>query len=156
MDPMTELRRQLTMQTLFAARDWRKASAQALAALNVSEACAAPLYWVSRLGGGVRHGVLADYVGIEGPSLVRLLDQLVAAGLLLRKDDPSDRRARTIWLTPEGERLATRIDEVLVELRASTLAGVSADDIETTLRVLKAFGEANPAHKRVEEAGTAP
>jgi len=149
---MIELRRRLTIGLLFAARAWRKTSSQALSALNVSEACASPLYWVGRLGGGVRQGVLAEYVGIEGPSLVRLLDQLVAAGLMVRKDDPSDRRAKTIWLTPDGERLVSHIDEVLVDLRASTLQGVSAADIETTLRVFKAFGGSSPTYKPVGEA----
>lgn len=149
---MSELRRQLTIGLLFAARAWRKTSSQALSALNVSEACASPLYWVGRLGGGVRQGVLAEYVGIEGPSLVRLLDQLVAAGLMVRKDDPSDRRAKTIWLTPDGERLVSQIDEVLIDLRASTLQGVSVADIETTLRVFKAFGGSSPTYKPVGEA----
>ncbi len=35
--------------------------------LGVSEACAAPLLWIGRLGGGVRQVTLASYVGIEGP-----------------------------------------------------------------------------------------
>src|ERR1700712_556979 len=89
-----------------AARKWRKLAQLALAAHGISQARASALGWVHRLGGGGRPNVLASYIGIEGTSLVRLLDELSGAGLLARKDDPNDRRAKTIWLTPKGEDLA--------------------------------------------------
>ena len=133
------LRRALTAQLLMAGRQWRRIAERELEALGISEACAAPLLWTGRLGGGVRQVTLASYVGIEGPSLVRLLDQLAASGLVERRDDPTDRRAKTIWLTQDGERLAARIEAVLVELRAHVLADVSLTDLQATLRVLKAF-----------------
>lgn len=86
--------------------------------------------------------MLATYIGIEGTSLVRLLDELSAAGLLLRKDDPSDRRAKTIWLTSKGELLAERIETVLGTLRERILAGVSDEDIDAALRVCAAVDRA--------------
>ncbi len=106
---------------------------------GLSEARAAPLIWVGRLGGGVRQVVLAAHIGIEGPSLVRLLDQLEAAGLLERRDDPEDRRAKTIWLTPEGEALTERVEHVLMELRERLLQDISDADIAATLRVFQAL-----------------
>ncbi len=74
---------------------------------------------------------------------MRLLDQLAAADLIVRRDDPTDRRAKTIWLTDEGERLSGRIEELLVDLRGQVLADVGKADLEATLRVLKAFDEAS-------------
>lgn len=71
-----------------------------LAEYNVSNACAAPLLMVGHLGEAVRQRTLADHVGIEGPSLVRLLDQLCAAGLAHRNDDPGDRHAPPPDLAP--------------------------------------------------------
>lgn len=143
MNDIEPLRRLLTAQLLQAGRQWRRIAENELEKLDISEACAAPLLWTGRLGGGVRQVTLASYVGIEGPSLVRLLDQLAAADLIVRKDDPTDRRAKTIWLTAKGEKLSARIEELLVDLRGRVLADVGKADLEATLRVLKAFDEAS-------------
>jgi MarR family transcriptional regulator for hemolysin len=70
---------------------------------------------------------------------VRLLDQLCAAGLVRRDEDPEDKRAKTITLTDEGRAVTARMEERLVTLRARLLKGVSRADLETTLRVLEAF-----------------
>jgi MarR family transcriptional regulator for hemolysin len=98
-----------------------------------------PLLTANRLGEAVRQVTLAEHVGIEGPSLVRLLDQLCAAGLVRRDEDPEDKRAKTITLTDEGRAVTARMEERLVTLRARLLKGVSREDLETTLRVLNAF-----------------
>jgi len=92
----------------------------------------------------VRQVTLAEHVGIEGPSLVRLLDQLCAAGLVRRDEDPDDRRAKTISLTEEGLAVTARMEQDLRELRARVLKGVSRADLEATLRVLNAFNAAVP------------
>lgn len=139
MNEIEPLQRALSAQLLQAGRQWRRTAERELEAFGISEACAAPLLWTGRLGGGVRQVTLAAYVGIEGPSLVRLLDQLAACDLIERRDDPTDRRAKTIWLTAAGEALATRIEDVLTTVRAEVLAGFSRQDLEAALRVLKAF-----------------
>lgn len=139
MQSLNSLQRTFTANLLSTGRHWRRAVDQVLSAHGISEACAAPLLWIGRLGGGVRQVVLATYVGIEGPSLVRLLDQLEALGLVVRKDDPTDRRAKGLWLTAEGEELAARMENVLDELRGRILAGVDKVDIEAAIRVLQAF-----------------
>lgn len=141
---MNELpeRHRITAAMLQASRRWRRLAEEAMTAHGLSEARAAPLIWVGRLGGGVRQVALAAHIGIEGPSLVRLLDQLEAAGLLERRDDPEDRRAKTIWLTREGEALTRRVERVLMELRERLLHGVTEEDIAAALRVFRAFDPA--------------
>jgi MarR family transcriptional regulator for hemolysin len=133
------LRRTVSSTLVVAARKWRRTSHGVLAAFNVSEACATPLLTASRLGSAVRQVTLADHVGIEGPSLVRLLDQLCAAGLMRRDEDPEDRRAKTVMLTEEGRAVTAKMEEELVTLRAQALKGVSRSDLEAALRVLHAF-----------------
>lgn len=139
MTNLDALRRTVSSTLVVAARKWRRTSHGVLAAFNVSEACATPLLTASRLGEAVRQVTLADHVGIEGPSLVRLLDQLCAAGLMRRDEDPEDRRAKTVALTEEGRAVTARMEEELVTLRAQALKGVSRSDLEATLRVLAAF-----------------
>jgi MarR family transcriptional regulator for hemolysin len=133
------LRRSVSSTLVVAARRWRRTSHSVLSAYNVSEACAGPLLTANRLGEAVRQVTLAEQVGIEGPSLVRLLDQLCAAGLVRRDEDPDDKRAKTITLTDEGRAVTARMEERLMNLRARVLKGVSREDLETTLRVLNAF-----------------
>ena len=125
-----------------ASRKWRKLAQLALAAHDISQARASALVWVHRMGGGIRQISLAGYVGIEGTSLVRLLDELSAAGLIERKDDPNDRRAKTIWLTPKGEHLAAQIETVLAALRDRVLDGVAPADVEAALRICDAVDQA--------------
>ncbi|MDX3924998.1 MAG: MarR family transcriptional regulator [Shinella sp.] len=142
MTDIDALRRTFTTNLLQTGRQWRRAVDQQLGSHGISEACAAPLLWIGRLGGGVRQIVVANHVGIEGASLVRLLDQLEEQGLILRKSDPDDRRANGLWLTEEGSRLAEHMESILVGLRAQILADVSEADLLAALRVLQAFDAA--------------
>ena len=139
----TDQARHAIMATMVqASRKWRKLAQLALAAHGISQAQASALVWVHRLGGGTRQIVLASYIGIEGTSLVRLLDELSASGLLVRKEDREDRRAKTIWLTPKGEHLAEQIETVLAALRERVLVDVPADDVDATLRLCRAIDRA--------------
>jgi MarR family transcriptional regulator for hemolysin len=141
MQSLNDLQRHFTANLLSTGRQWRRAVDLALSSHGISEASAAPLLWIGRLGGGVRQVVLANQVGIEGPSLVRLLDQLEALELVVRKDDPTDRRAKGLWLTEEGQILATRMEDVLDDLRSQILQKVDKADLEAAIRVLQAFDE---------------
>lgn len=145
MSNLHTLRLAVSSTLVVAARKWRRTSHGALAAYNVSEACATPLLTAGRLGEAVRQVTLAEHVGIEGPSLVRLLDQLCAAGLVRRDEDPDDRRAKTISLTAEGRAVTAKMEEDLRALRARVLKGVSRAELETALRVLNAFNAPDPA-----------
>jgi MarR family transcriptional regulator for hemolysin len=147
MSKLDALRRTVSTNLVVAARKWRRTSHGALSTFNVSEACATPLLIASRLGSAVRQVTLADHVGIEGPSLVRLLDQLCAAGLMRRDEDPEDRRAKTVALTEEGRAVTAQMEEELVTLRAQALKRISRDDLEAALRVFAAFTADEPVKR---------
>ena len=122
-----------------ATRHWRRVCQTTLINYGISEACAMPLLIIGRLGEHVRQVTVAHTAGMESPSLVRLLDQLCKAGYVLRSEDASDRRAKTLSLTDTGRALVQAIEAQLVQLRRAALAGVSAADQEAALRVIKAF-----------------
>lgn len=151
MDDTETSRFLLTSTLLLAGRQWRRLAQQVLAAHDISEARAAALLWVRRLGGGARQVTLAGYVGIKGTSIVRLLDELGMIGLTERRDDPDDRRANLIWLTPTGEQLAERIEAALSELRDRILGEISNADVDATLRVFAALDRAT-ADSRIRSA----
>src|ERR1700745_2920125 len=119
------------------ARIWRRESDQALSDHGLSYATAIPLLVLSRRAETVRQGVLADELGIEGPSLVRLIDLLQAEGLVERREDPTDRRAKTLHLTPTGEAKAEEINRVLRRVRADLLKDIDPDDLAVTFDALQ-------------------
>ena len=133
------LRLQVSSGMVVAARHWRRICHAALTSYGISEACAAPLLMIVRLGDGVHQVAVAQAAGLESPSLVRLLDQLCKAGLVCRSEDPLDRRAKALSLTAEGRALAESIEAELVRLRRDVLQGIDQADLEATLRVLRAF-----------------
>lgn len=124
-----------TANLMVLSRAYRGAADKALADYGLSQATAWPVILAGRLGDGVRQGALAEALGVEGPSLVRVLDQLVAAGLMERREDALDRRAKTLHLTEAGHALRKEVEDVLVELRRRLFDGVSEADLQACLRV---------------------
>ncbi|MBW7967919.1 MarR family transcriptional regulator [Bradyrhizobium sp. BR 10289] len=119
------------------ARIWRRESDQALSEHGLSYATAIPLLVLSRQGENVRQGVLADELGIEGPSLVRLIDLLQEEGLVERREDPTDRRAKTLHLTRAGEAKVEETNRVLRRVRASLLKDIPPEELAITFETLQ-------------------
>jgi DNA-binding MarR family transcriptional regulator len=67
---------------------------------------------------------LAKAIGYDKSRLIALLDDLESDGLLTREPDPSDRRARTVSLTPTGK---SRLRAAKTDIRAME------DDLLSTL-----------------------
>ena len=76
-------------------------------------------------------------MSLDGSSVVRLLDNLEAAGLIKRKEGENDRRAKIILLTPQGRAIADKVETAARRIRGDALAGLSDKDIATTVRVLQ-------------------
>lgn len=130
----------LSSELVVSARAWRRTADHALSTFGISSSSAVPLLMIGRLGEhGVRQVTLAHAVGIEGPSLVRVLDQLCAAHLTTRVEDPADGRAKIVSLTDAGRALVERIETKLADLRARVLQDVSDDELRTALRVVRRF-----------------
>lgn len=80
---------------------------------------------------------LAQAVSVDKSKLVLVLDELETAGLVRRRPDPADRRARIIEATEEGRRTldAARADVGAIE--SSLLADLDADTEEGLRTVLR-------------------
>ena len=133
------LLRELTRDLLLAGRLWRKIARQSAGRHDVSEAASAPLIWIERLGPNARQNVLADAVGIEGASLVRLIDELESSGLVTRVPDASDRRANVVTLTEKGRRVVAEVNADLMVQRRQVFAGLSEAEIAAALKVFAAI-----------------
>ncbi|MFC0220526.1 MarR family transcriptional regulator for hemolysin [Pseudochelatococcus lubricantis] len=136
------------------ARRWRAALDARLADVGLSDATWSPLVHIGRSGGGICQKDLAVRVGIDGSSLVRLLDILAAKGLIERRQDASDRRSNLLFLTRAGEEAVAGIQQVLTAVEGQMLAGIddtemealiaSLDRIDTQLRTLREGGDGRP------------
>ncbi|MGY2051071.1 MarR family winged helix-turn-helix transcriptional regulator [Methylobacterium sp. JK268] len=135
----------LTLGLLRASRAWRRAADEVVTAFGLTEATALPLLLIGRLG-EPRQTALAEALGIEGPTLVRLLDQVEEAGLAARREDPTDRRAKVLSLTAEGRARVAAIEAEFDRLRGRIFAQVPDEDLRATLRVLSALREGAGDH----------
>ncbi|MBV2163665.1 MAG: MarR family transcriptional regulator [Comamonas sp.] len=102
-------------------RRWRKTLDTQLATNGLSDAAWTPLMHLLRLGDGLSQTELAAAIGLEGSSLVRLLDMLVAQGLIERQAHASDRRIKLIYLTPQGRQTATEVRQRLTAIEDALL-----------------------------------
>jgi len=118
-------------------RLWRGLLDERLRPLGLSHARWMVLLHLSRRGDGVVQKALAEWLGIEGPTLVRQLDRMAADGWLERRESGDDRRAKTIHLTRQARAAVKKINGVAPELRGQVVPGVKAADIDTCLRVMQ-------------------
>jgi MarR family transcriptional regulator for hemolysin len=126
---------------LICGRGWRRALNTMLVEHNLSDASAAPLITLLRLGDRIPQGVLAERVGVEGPTLVRVLDGLESDGLICRVADDSDRRIKLVELTVEGTKVAKRCEECAAKLREIMLSDIPPQQILTALDVMRIIAE---------------
>jgi MarR family transcriptional regulator for hemolysin len=136
MDKFDQTLMDLTMTLTHAARGYIGAADKMASAFDLSHATAWPVVMIGRLGDGVRPGAVADALGLEPPSLVRVIDQLVASALVERRNDPGDRRAKTLHLTASGRSSAVRLEAALPPFRRQLFANIAACDIAACARVL--------------------
>lgn len=119
------------------ARLWRRAVDVRLQAYGLTEATWLPLLHLSRAAAPMRQKDLAASLGLDGSTVARLLDNLQGAGLVERREDEGDRRAKTIHLTPEAERLVAQVEAIARDVRLATIQGIPEADIERAAAVLE-------------------
>jgi MarR family transcriptional regulator for hemolysin len=138
----------LTHTLIHAARAYKSAADRVAGNFALSHASGWPVLMIARLGDGVRPGTLAEALGVEPPSLVRIIDQLVTAGLVTRQDDPADRRAKTLHLTAAGRDCAAQLEALLLPFRRELFGGMPQADIEACVRVLTQLDSALAARAK--------
>lgn len=79
---------------------------------------------------GSRQSVLAELMGIEPMSLSAFLDRLAARGLIERKTDPSDRRAKLIEPTQKGKDTFLAFDPAFDDLYRLMSRGIDEEEMD--------------------------
>ena len=132
----TSIREHVGITISRTARTWRTKLDERLSPLGLTQARWLVLMHLSRMDGEALQKELACIVGVEGPTLVRVLDGLERMGLVQRLGVEGDKRARLIRLTPKADGVISDIMRIGVKLRGEALAGVSDEELENFFRVL--------------------
>src|SRR3954467_8464122 len=85
---------------------------------------------------GLKQSDLAEDLDIQPITLTRLVDRLCGNGLIERRPDPNDRRAKRLYLTPAARPLLDRISTQVEELAETVLAGVDPVAVSVLLTQL--------------------
>src|SRR4029079_13570432 len=79
---------------------------------------------------GLKQSELAEMLDLQPITLTRLVDRLCANGMVERRPDPNDRRAKRLHLTPLARPLMDRLAELCHEMMGTVLDGFDAAEIE--------------------------
>ncbi len=135
-----ELQYEVALRLSLIARRFRARFAERAKSSSQTEARWSALYQLAREPAGLIQSELAERMGIQGPTLVRLLDALETQGLVRRESTPEDRRAKRVMIQPSGEQMVREVDVIAAQLRHDAFVDVSMDELLVTLRVLEKLG----------------
>jgi MarR family transcriptional regulator, transcriptional regulator for hemolysin len=88
---------------------------------------------------GLKQSELAEMLDLQPITLTRLIDRLADNGLIERRPDPHDRRAKRLFLTDAAKPLMERLAALGEELMTDVLDGVAPAKTSTTLKQLEAM-----------------
>ena len=123
------------------ARAYKTAGDRVATQYGFSQATAWPAALIYQIGDGVRPGEIANALGLDPSSVVRVIDQLTAAGIMTRKEDESDRRAKLLSLTEDGRERIEVLLAAMRPFRAGLFKNINPAELEVTLKVLRELGE---------------
>ena len=86
---------------------------------------------------GIKQGGLAEILEVEPITAGRMIGRMQEAGLVERREDSADRRARRLYLTDRGREIIERLQPLAVETSDEALKGVSAQDKKQLSRILE-------------------
>ncbi len=141
MNHQDQLLMRLTHALTRVARAYKTAADKVAAQYGLSQATAWPAVMINQMGDGVRPGEVAEALGLDPSSVVRVIDQLIAAELLTREEDARDRRARLLTLTEDGRERVRQIGEAMLPFRRKLFEDVDEADLKACLRVLDRLGK---------------
>jgi MarR family transcriptional regulator for hemolysin len=122
-------------------RGWRVVLDARLRDQGFTQARWYALLQLSRGAPGMSQRELATRVGVEGPTIARLIDALQKQGLVERRQANGDRRANELHLTAAAQPLLAEIDRTASELRHELLGGIPDASLEACVGVLRQIGD---------------
>ena len=85
---------------------------------------------------GLKQCELADTLDLQPITLTRLIDRLCDGGLIERRPDPDDRRAKRLYLTPAARPVLDGLTRLGQDIMATVLVGIEPAAVEQLLALL--------------------
>jgi DNA-binding MarR family transcriptional regulator len=82
-------------------------------------------------------GLVADFCAIDRTTLTRTIDQLAEAGLVVRREDPQDRRQTLVSLTPAGASAYDTAVKAVIGFNEKALKGVGRKEMDALEDLLR-------------------
>jgi DNA-binding MarR family transcriptional regulator len=95
-----------------------------------------------RLNGGSGVQDLAHLMGVSPATMTGIVDRLVAAGYVTRREDPHDRRVRRIELSPGGDELLNGIVSAGEEHQLRLMSRLSLGELTVVAQAMELIGRA--------------
>ncbi|MBV8502826.1 MAG: winged helix DNA-binding protein [Paucibacter sp.] len=143
---MTSIEEQFSAALHGAARQWRLLIDRRLKGLGVSQAGWMTITMAAKAREPLSQSELAAAVGVEGATMVAMLDRLSKAGLIERMPSETDRRVKRVTVTAAGMDLYQQVRKEASAVRKELLAGVDPALLQAATDLLVTLGT------RIEEA----
>ncbi|MGD0494185.1 MAG: MarR family transcriptional regulator [Steroidobacteraceae bacterium] len=120
-----------------AARIWRQAIDRRLKHLGMSQASWMTIAVASKAPIPLSQSELADRLGVEGATMVAMVDRLVKAGFIVRQPCRHDRRINRVVLTEAGNRLVETVQAETAAVRKELLASIDPAKLAIATELLE-------------------
>jgi len=93
---------------------------------------------------------VAEHLSRSISATSRLLDQLVERGMISRREDEHDRRARRVAITERGRSLITTMEQERADTQIAVMEYLSAEERAEVTRAMTLLAEASSRRSRHE------
>lgn len=136
---MSELEERFADALHGTARIWRQAIDRRLKNLGMSQASWMTIAVASKARAPLSQSELADRLGVEGATMVAMVDRLAKAGFVIRQPCQNDRRINRVVLTEEGNRLVETVKTEAAAVRKELLATIDPEKLAVATELLEAL-----------------
>lgn len=84
---------------------------------------------------GIDQATLAGLIAHDRATIGGVVERLCAKGLIERRTNPDDRRAKVLILTPEGEDRIARIRPIVEDMQDKLLVGLTDEEKQEFIRL---------------------
>ncbi|MGF9562051.1 MarR family winged helix-turn-helix transcriptional regulator [Neorhizobium sp. JUb45] len=88
---------------------------------------------------GIQQNMLGERIALDRSSVTKCVEILENEGLIRREVDSKDRRARLLFITPEGEQVLQTVHEAALKARSRIHSAMGKERFQNFLEDMKAF-----------------
>ena len=93
------------------------------------------IVWIARMP-GMRQSELAEVMDVEPQSLTRCLEGMEEKGWILKTDNDTDKRAKSLNFTVDGEKIMDSVMQMSDEIRPIILQNLSLEEKHFLVKIL--------------------